>query len=378
MFCRPVYFCGFRLVIALAVAAILVACSSAPRKDSGSSKAALSAADSAAIAAALDASGKGKEKHVQNLDVAHESFIRAMEMELRGEKSLAEVFWQRAFEADPESRYLSFAIAERMANHGEDSVALVLAQRANKLPGKVNASQYELLAKLYVKDGVADSARKYFNLALDSSRYQDMTLLYDYSLFLEAVHDSKELVRVYDLLLPQVNYISSLFQRQLNLLLDMHKDSAVVELFEKAYEATGDKKLLFQMVQGFVIQKRFAEARAVADTLTTVGEHEENIINLVLLTIAEKDRAEALAFLRKKIYTDGLNSPVMLYFLANYEYAQNDLDSAKVHYKNALEGLGANKSYAAQSCRGLAGIALAQKEWFMTRTSPFVTPGKTP
>ena len=362
MFCRPVHFCGFRLTIALAVATFLVACSSAPRKDAGSSQAVLSAADSAAIAAALDASGKGKEKPVQNLDVAHESFIRAMEMELRGEKSLAEVFWQRAFEADPESRYLSFAIAERMANHGEDSVALVLAQRANKLPGKVNASQYELLAKLYVKDGVADSARKYFNLALDSSRYQDMTLLYDYSLFLEAVHDTKELVRVYDLLLPQVNYISSLFQRQLNLLLDMHRDSAVVELFSKAYEATGDKKHLFQMVQGLVIQKRFAEARVVADTLTTVGEYEENIVNLVLLTIAEKNRAEALAFLRKKIYTDGLVSPVMLYYLANYEYAQNESDSAKVHYQKALEGLSGNKSYAAQSCRALAGIALTEKK----------------
>ena len=350
---------GLWFILSLALAVFFAACSSAPRKDAGSAP--LTAADSAAIKGALQNSEKPKAATVQNLDVAHESFIRAMEMELRGEKALAEIFWQRAFDADPESRYLSFAVAERVAAHGEDSAALVLAQRANQLKGKINPGQYELLAKLYVKAGIADSARRYFNLALDSSRYQDMTLLYDYSLFLEAVQDKKELIRVYDLLLPQVNSISSLFQRQLNLLIDAQKDSAVVELFAKGYEATGDKKMLLQQVQGLIIQKRNAEARAIVDTLSTVSEYEENMINLVLLVIAKDSRAEALAFLRKKIYTDHLESPVLFYFLANYEYAQSEADSAKVHYKKALEGL-TSKPFAAQACRALAGIALTEKK----------------
>ena len=321
----------------------------------------MTVADSAALAKLPATSEKAKAAPVQNLDVAHESFIRAMEMELRGEKALAEIFGQRAYEADPESRYLSFAVAERVAAHGEDSAALVLAQRANQLNGRTNPGQYELLAKLYVKAGVADSARRYFNLALDSSHYQDMTLLYDYSLFLEAVQHKKELVRVYDLLLQQVNYISSLFQRQLNLLMEMQRDSAVVELFAKSYEATGDKKRLLQQVQGLIIQKRNTEARAIVDTLSTVSEYEENMINLVLLVIAKDSRADALAFLRKKIYTDHLESPVLFYFLANYEYAQSEVDSAKVHYKKALEGL-TNKPFAAQACRALTGIALKEKK----------------
>ena len=350
---------GLWFILSLALAVFFAACSSAPRKDAGGAP--LTAADSAAIKGALQNGEKSQAAPVQNLDVAHESFIRAMEMELRGEKSLAEIFWQRAFEADPESRYLSFAVAERVAAHGEDSAALVLAQRANHLKGKTNPGQYELLAKLYVKAGIADSARRYFNLALDSSRYQDMTLLYDYSLFLEAVQDKKELIRVYDLLLPQVNYISSLFQRQLNLLIDAQKDSAVVELFAKGYEATGDKKMLLQQVQGLIIQKRNAEARAIVDTLSTVSEYEENMINLVLLVIAKDSRADALAFLRKKIYTDHLESPVLIYFLANYEYAQSEVDSAKVHYNKALEEL-TSKPFAAQACRAMAGIALAEKK----------------
>ena len=350
---------GLWFILSLALAVIFAACSSAPRKDAGGAQ--MTAADSAALAKLPATSDKPKAAPVQNLDVAHESFIRAMEMELRGEKALAEIFWQRAYEADPESRYLSFAVAERVAAHGEDSAALVLAQRANNLKGRTNPGQYELLAKLYVKAGIADSARRYFNLALDSSHYQDMSLLYDYSLFLEAVQDKNELVRVYDLLLPQVNYISSLFQRQLNLLADMQKDSAVVELFAKGYEATGDKKMLLQQVRGLVLQKRTAEARAIVDTLSTVSEHEENMINLVLLMIAKDSRAEALAFLRKKIYTDHLESPVLFYFLANYEYAQSEVDSAKVHYKRALEGL-TSKLFAAQACRALTGIALTEKK----------------
>ena len=350
---------GLWFILSLALAVFFAACSSAPRKDAGAAQ--MTAADSAALAKLPAASDKPKAAPVQNLDVAHESFIRAMEMELRGEKSLAEIFWQRAYEADPESRYLSFAVAERVAAHGEDSAALVLAQRANHLKGKTNPGQYELLAKLYVKAGIADSARRYFNLALDSSHYQDMSLLYDYSLFLEAVQDRKELIRVYDLLLPQVNYISSLFQRQLNLLIEMQKDSAVVELFAKGYEATGDKKMLLQQVRGLVLQNRSAEARAIVDTLSTVSEHEENMINLILLVIAKNSRADALAFLRKKIYTDHLESPVLFYFLANYEYAQSEVDSAKVHYKRALEGL-TSKPFAAQACRALSGIALTEKK----------------
>ncbi len=201
------------LLAVLMLALSLCACSSAPRKQDQPDKATLTAADSAVIKDALE-----KMNMPKDLDVAHESFIRAQEMELRGEKQLAEVFWQRAYEADPSSRYLAFAVASRLFAHGNDSAALAIARKASNYKGPVLASQLELLAKLYVREGIADSARKYFKAALDSSHNQDMTLLYDYSLFLEAVQDKKELVKVYDALLPQTNYIQSLFARQVNLL----------------------------------------------------------------------------------------------------------------------------------------------------------------
>ena len=201
---KPLFFSLAVVATLLSVSLSFEGCASAAKKEAT----ALTAADSAAIAAAVNLKMRGDSaQHVaggateepalpQNIDAAHESFIRAQEMELRGERALANVFWQHAAESDPYNRYLTFKLAEIMAAQGADSLALEQAQHAQRLKGRQTASQLGLLAHLYVKDGRADSARKYFNAALDSSKYQDMTLLYDYSLFLEAVQDAKELVRV--------------------------------------------------------------------------------------------------------------------------------------------------------------------------------------
>ena len=342
----------------------LVACASSAKKGD-----ALTAADSAAIAKAVNAkldsmnAAAAEEPALpQNVDAAHESFIRAQEMELRGERALANVFWQHAAESDPYNRYLAFKLAEIMMAQGVDSLALLQAQRAQTLKGKATASQLGLLAHLYVKDGSADSARKYFNAALDSSHYQDMTLLYDYSLFLEAVQDGKELVRIYDLLLPQVNYMPSLFQRQLKLLLDLHKDSAVVELFEKGHEATGDKKMLLQMVQGLVFQKRIKEVRAVVDTLTESSQDDESMIVLLMSTLAETDRKAAYELLKKKYIEDGVRTPMLANFLGHYENMFGELDSAKVHLKYAAENLEDQRIYVTNAYHALSAIAFKENK----------------
>ena len=358
------------LFVSLAMAATLVtmslslsACASSSKKGE-----ALTAADSAAIAMAvnakLDSIKKATEDQTlpQNIDAAHESFIRAQEMELRGERSLANVFWQHAAESDPNSRYLAFKLAEIMMAQGADSLALIQARRAQTLKGKPTASQLGMLAHLYVKDGRADSARKYFNAALDTSRYQDMTLLYDYSLFLEAIQDGKELTRVYDLLLPQVNYMPTLFQRQLKLLLDQGKDSAVVELFAKGHEATGDKKMLLQMVQGLVFQQRLKEVGAVVDTLTESTPEDESMVVLLMSALAEKSRDSAYAMLKKKYYTDQVRTPMLANFLGHYEHMFGDLDSAKVHLKIAAEQLVDQRVYATNAYHALSAIAFKEKK----------------
>ena len=358
-------FLSLAVVVALSVMTLSFGgCASSAKKSET-----LTADDSVAIAKAVNAKLDSIKKASaeepalpQNIDAAHESFIRAQEMELRGERALANVFWQHAAESDPNSRYLAFKLAEIMAAQGADSVALLQAQRANLLKGRPTASQLGLLAHLYVKDGRADSARKYFNAALDTSRYQDMTLLYDYSLFLEAVQDGKELVRIYDLLLPQVNYMPTLFQRQLKLLLDQHKDSAVVELFAKGHEATGDKKMLLQMVQGLVFQKRLKEVRAVVDTLTESTPEDESMVVLLMSSLAETNRDSAYAMLRKKYLDDGVRTPILANFLGHYEHLFGNLDSAKVHLKYAAENIADQRVYVTGAYHTLSAIAFKENK----------------
>ena len=358
-------FLSLAVVVALSVMALSFGgCASSAKKSET-----LTADDSVAIAKAVNAKLDSIKKVSaeepalpQNIDAAHESFIRAQEMELRGERALANVFWQHAAESDPNSRYLAFKLAEIMAAQGADSVALLQAQHANRLKGRPTASQLGLLAYLYVKDGRADSARKYFNAALDTSRYQDMTLLYDYSLFLEAVQDGKELVRIYDLLLPQVNYMPTLFQRQLKLLLDQHKDSAVVELFAKGHEATGDKKMLLQMVQGLVFQKRLKEVRAVVDTLTESSPEDESMVVLLMSSLAETNRDSAYAMLRKKYLDDGVRTPILANFLGHYEHLFGNLDSAKAHLKYAAENIADQRVYVTGAYHTLSAIAFKENK----------------
>lgn len=348
----------FGTLVAFAACALLVsACSSAPAKKSAEAS---SVATPTAVQA--DESEHDTIVYPQNLDVAHAAYLQAVNLEMRGAHDMADALMMQAYEADPGNRYLGFEVADRIAMRGDDSLALVYAQQANRLKGKKLARHYALLAHLYVKEGTADSARKYFNLGLDSAHYQDMALLYDYSLFLEIVKDKKELVRVYGILLPQVNYMSSLFQRQFALLAEMHRDSALVDLLEAAYNANGDRAMLQQMVQILLLQKRLGEARAIADTVMTSDVVSEKIIVGVMTTIAEKNRDSAYKFLKHKYYTDSVRTPILTNFLGHYEYIAMDLDSAKVHLKEAAEQLGSQPVYVANAYRALASIALSEND----------------
>ena len=346
-------------VLSLGMAA-LCACSSAPAKKQNDVAApTLTPADSALIKKAVEAKVE-KPKVEVDLEAAHEFFFLAKNMEMRGDQRQADFFWKQAYKADPTSRYLGFGVAERLVAAGEDSLALVEAQKASQLKGKRTAAQYALLARLYVKTGEADSCRKYFVMGLDSSHYQDMALLYDYSLFLEAVRDEKELVRVYDLLLPKVNYISTLFQRQLSLLLDLGRDSAVVELFGKAHDATGDKQMLLQKVRGLMAMKRFKEAVAVVDTLTSAKPEDEEMTIMVLPSLAGDS---AYAFARKKYYDDGVKTPAVLCFIGQYEYDVGMMDSAKVHLLASVDKLQGQPKYANRAYLGLVNIFASEQNY---------------
>lgn len=350
----------FSWVLSLGVAA-LCACSSTSAKNIPDVEPpALTPPDTVAINKVIEKIAEKPPKVEVDLEAAHEFFFLAKNMELRGDQRQADFFWKQAYKADPTSRYLGFGVAERLAAAGEDSLALIEAQKASALKGRRTAAQFALLARLYVKMGEQDSCRKYFVLGLDSSRYQDMGLLYDYSLFLEAVRDEKELVRIYDMLLPKVNYISTLFQRQLSLLLNLGRDSAVVDLFGKVHEATGDKQMLLQQVRGLMAMKRSKEAIAIVDTLTSAKPEDEEMTMMVLPSMPGDS---AYAFARKKYYDDGVRTPAVLCFIGQYEYDMNMRDSAKVHLLESVGKLQGQPKYANRAYLGLVNIYASEQNY---------------
>lgn len=343
----------FAVLICTAVA--FVACSSAPVKKTDDG---VVSAPVVAAAPAADSTPVYKG----NIDTAHAAFITAMDMEMRGLDRESDSLWIVAWQYDPNNRYLAFKVAQKMLAHGADSLALGIAMKANSLKGKVTVAQLETMARVYLTAGIADSARKYFVAALDSSKNQDMKLLYDYSLFLEAVQDKQELVRVYEQLLPQTNYIQSLFNRQVKLLAELGKDSAIVDLFDKAYEATGDREYLAKGMHALMVQKRFVEARAIADTITGSTAHDAMIIELALLTFVDGPRDAVLKFLKKKYYDDGVRVPELIYHLGLNEYMLHEVDSARVHLDSVHLKLERDTYYGSQACRILSTIALERKD----------------
>ena len=352
-------------LFAVLAAFFMDACSSAPAKKDDM---VMTKADSAAVSAVIaDMPAPGKTvapeqpRLPENIDAAHEAFLRAIAADLRGDKALSSEYWQQASGFDPYNRYLGFKNAEKMIAAGKDSLAFRQAVWSNAQPGKVTAAQLGMLARLYVREGVADSSRKYFRAALDSARNQDSGLLYDYSLFLEATQDKQELMRVYDLLLPHVNYIPSLFQRQLNLLVEFKKDSSIVELFAKAHEATGDKRMLAQLVEMKLFQKQYGEVYAIADTLTGTTEYDEDILFNVVLHYSSLSMDSTYFLLKKKFYDDGLQTPLVANFLGYFEHARGMDDSAKVHLKMGVQYEGKVSSFVVGAYHSLANIALVEE-----------------
>lgn len=338
--------------------ASLCGCASTATKNEPAS-ATFTAADSAALKKLPTIV---QEKYKPDLELSHGYYIKAMQLEMRGDREMAFIMLREAYKADSTNRYLAFAVAERFAMRGKDSLALLQAKRAVGLKGPVLESQLALMARLYARSGnAADSSRKYFNLALEASKNQDMALLYDYSLFLENQHDEKELVRVYDILLPKVNYMTALFKRQLELLVNLNRDSSIVELFAKAHVANGDKQMLWQAVRGLVMQKRVKEARDIVDTLTGSTTDDENMVALLVDVIAETNVDSAYTFLKKKFYDDGVNTPVVLNMLGGYENDYGVLDSAKVHLLAALDRLSGQSKQEVRAYRSLVTIAFKEK-----------------
>lgn len=97
-----------------------------------------------------------------NVDLAHESFLKALMLSQKEEHEMALEFLAQASEADPKNRYLTFQMAQKVADTGHYKLALSIAENAKKLPGQEMKSELSFLASMYMQNMMADSAKVYF------------------------------------------------------------------------------------------------------------------------------------------------------------------------------------------------------------------------
>ncbi len=266
-----------------------------------------------------------------NLEVAHESFLRALQLEAKGESSLAELFMRHAWEADRNNRFLAFSLVEFMEARGASTEALKLADTAKTLPGKQTSSQYALLARLYSQNVNLDSSKFYYKKSVEASD-QNLRAAYEYALLLEVIRDYDELMRIYGIMLPQINFPRSMVDRQLLLLEKAGKDSMAIDLLTSAYDAIQDPEYRVSRTKLLIKQGRYEESLSSVHEMFAENPNDSMALKFQTAALVQmKKIPEALDSL-KSFYRRAPKTTFVLHDIALMESDLLKKDSAKVHW----------------------------------------------
>lgn len=291
------------------------------------------------------------------LEIAHSSFLRAIALERHGEFGIAEEFMRHAYEADPENRYLAFSVLELMVRRGAGTSeeAVKLANRAKSLKGKRTSGQYALLGRIYSEMSNLDSALLYYRKAVEASE-QNLHAAYEYSLLLEISRDTKELIRIYGLLLPQIGYPQAMLERQISLLAETKNDSAMADLFGAIYEVRGDRVFLENRIRLLFGMKRFEEALRSTEEFRADSAFTDDSLSVAFLTAAYIGLGQDSVAMDSlgAIYRRNPSHGNVLMNLALMETKLGRKDQAKIHW----ERLAGTDRYAASALGMLSVMAL--------------------
>lgn len=271
-------------------------------------------------------------------EIAHGSFLQALALENQGEFGLAEQFLSHAWNADPDNRFLAFAVLELMDRRGASEEALSLAEKAKDLKGKKTSGQYALLGRIYSGASQLDSALSFYKKAVEANE-RNFRAMYEYSLLLEIVRDKEELMRVYGILLPQIGYPESMLERQVSLLAEAKRDSALVDLFDDVYNERGDRAFLESKIRLLFKMKRFEEALGAVEEFRADSAYADDTLSVKFLMAAYVDLKKDSVLLDslRAIYK---RHPSQEYFLLHVALMETKLDmrdQAKVHWARLAE-----------------------------------------
>jgi tetratricopeptide (TPR) repeat protein len=250
------------------VLAIIVSCSSNPRtvaQTAPVAKAELPKIDMAAELAKIDTMLKADSPSAL---VAHESYLRALDMVEDGKIIFAELFYKRALANEPESHFLLDELIKILLKQNKAGEAFPLLKLAVQSP-QATGDDFLFIARLYRENGTLDSAENYYKKAADKIS-GNFGVLYEYAQLLELLQNYPELKRIYDILLPELDYPPRLLEKQL-FIYDKTgtPDSATAALLGEAFKANGIQYAEYGFFQAEILSnlKKYNEANEVLLTI---------------------------------------------------------------------------------------------------------------
>ncbi|MDR2593854.1 MAG: hypothetical protein LBC87_03700 [Fibromonadaceae bacterium] len=251
---------GFGILI------MIISCSSSPKPDVSASAA--NAEPKINMAAELAKIDTMLKADTPSAVVAHESYLRALDMMEDGKIIFAELFYKRALANEPTSHFLLDELIKILLKQNKSGEAFPLLKLAVQSP-KATGDNFLFLARLYRENGTLDSAALYYKKASDKIS-GNLGVLYEYAQLLELVQNYPELKRIYDILLPELDYPPRLLEKQL-FLYDKTgaSDSATAVLLGEAFRANGIQYAEYGFLQAEILSnlKKYHDANEVLLTL---------------------------------------------------------------------------------------------------------------
>jgi len=247
--------------------AIIISCSSNPKPSvqPDTAKSDEPKIDMAAELAKIDTMLKAD---TPSAIIAHESYLRALDMVEDGKIIFAELFYKRALANEPTSHFLLDELIKILLKQNKSGEAFPLLKLAVQSP-KATGDDFLLIARLYRENGTLDSAEHFYKKAVDKIK-GNLGVLYEYAQLLELLQNYPELKRVYDILLPELDYPPRLLEKQL-ILYDKTNtpDSITAVLLGEAFKANGLQYAEYGFIQAEILSnlKKYSEANEVLLTI---------------------------------------------------------------------------------------------------------------
>ncbi|MDR2732069.1 MAG: hypothetical protein LBB36_02505 [Fibromonadaceae bacterium] len=203
-----------------------------------------------------------------NATIAHESYLRALDMLEDNKIIFAELFFKRALANEPTSHFLLDELIKILLRQNKTGEAFALLKLAVQSP-KATGNDYLFIARLYRENGILDSAEHYYKQASEKIS-GNLSVLYEYTKLLELLQNYPELKRVYDILLPELDYPPNLLEKQLFLYhITATPDSVTADLLGEAFKANGMEYAEYGFFQAEILSslKKYREANEVLLTI---------------------------------------------------------------------------------------------------------------